>query len=108
MDSLQSRLSLERETVVSFVTEVFTFFNFKNDLKLNGDIPSSCTLGTEGRPANRTDPTAHGALVPQILGSHLPTSENPPPIQVKLLILSQCTLAVMKPTCIPDLKQKQQ
>ena len=34
MDSLQSRLSLERETVVSFVTEVFTFFNFNNDLKL--------------------------------------------------------------------------
>ena len=26
MDSLQSRLSLERETVVSFVTEVFTLF----------------------------------------------------------------------------------
>ena len=108
MDSLQSRLCLERETVVSFVTEVFTFFNLNNDLKLKGDIPSSCTLGTEGRPANWTDPTAHRALVPQILGSHLPTPANSSPIQVKLLILGQCTLAAVKPTCVPDLKQKQQ
>ena len=76
MDSLQSRLSLERETVVSFVTEVF--------LRLSDELFYACSSGAARRPANRTDATAHRAVIPPLPGSHLTTSANSHPVQVHL------------------------
>ena len=69
-----------------------------------------CPSGAARRPANRTDATAHRAVVPPLLGSHLSTSANPHPVQVSLSTVCNIVLheAAARPTCVADRKQRQQ